>query len=107
MHDSPYVAMQRMDMQLRPMLRDVDLELLDAEPRKAIKNIRRLVTDAKLDVRDYELSETREEQLKCAVAAKKRVEKLQANILLAGNVFGPADVAQISAQLEQINGWLI
>jgi hypothetical protein len=100
---SPYVAMQRLDMHLRPMLRDIDQELLEPDARKAVKSIRSLMVDAKLDIRDYELSETRDEQLKNAVVAKQRVEKLQANILLAGNVFGPADVAQLSAQLEQIS----
>ncbi len=103
---SPFLAMQRMDTTLRPLLRDLDLDELDSEQRKAVKDIRRLMIDAKLDVRDYELSETRQEQLKNAVKAKNRLFKLQADILLAGNVFGPADVAQLSAQLEQINGWL-
>lgn len=103
---SPYVAAQRLDTQLKTIVRGVDLELLEPEAQRAVKNIRRLVTDAKLDIRDYELSETREEQLKNARLTKRQLEKLQANILLAGNVFGAADVAQLSAQLEQINEWL-
>lgn len=88
------------------MLRTVDLEMLEPETQRAIKHIRRLVADAKLDARDYELSETRDEQLKNALVAKERLEKLQANILLASNVFGAADVAHLSAQLEQIKEWL-
>ncbi len=103
---SPFLAMQQVERQLKPILRDVDMELLEAEPRKAVIVIRRVLVDVKLDIRDYELSETRDEQLKNVVHAKKRLEKLQANILVAGNVFGAADVAQLSAQLEQINGWL-
>src|ERR1700712_5616269 len=101
---SPFIAMQRMDTTLRPLLRDVELDSLEPVQRKAVKDIRRQFIDAKLDVRDYELSETRPEQLSNAVKAKNRLFKLQADILLAGNVFGPADVAQLSAQLEQING---
>lgn len=107
MNTSPFLAMQRVEAELKVVIRGIDSDQLDAGEKKAVTNIRRLMVDARLDIRDYELSETREEQLKCAAAAKKKTEKLQANILSAGPVFGPADVAQLSAQLEQINGWLI
>jgi hypothetical protein len=104
---SPFLAMQRTEAQLKSLLRTVDTDLLTIEERKAFASVRRLATDARLDVRDYELSETREEQLKCAVAAKKRLEQLQKAVLGAGSVFGPADVAQVSAQLEQIQARVI
>ncbi len=103
---SPFVAMQRAETQLKVLLRQVDTDTLEPSEKKAMASIRRLSADARLDIRDYELSETREEQLKNAVKAKKRLGKLQASILVAGLVFSPADVAQLSAQLEQINGWL-
>jgi hypothetical protein len=103
---SPFVAMQRVETQLKVVLRAVDPDALQPEERKAVSNLRRLMVDTRLDIRDYELSETRVEQLKNADVAKKRLAKLQANILLAGIVFGPADVAQLSAQCEQIDEWL-
>ncbi len=99
--------MQRVETALKTLIRQVDDDTLQPAEKKAMTSIRRLATDARLDIRDYELSETREEQLKCAVKAKKRLAKLQAAILVAGMAFGPADVAQISAQCEQINGWLV
>lgn len=99
--------MQRAEGQIKALLRQADPDSLDTDEKKALASLRRLATDARLDTRDYELSETREEQLKCAAAAKKRLDKLQKAILAAGpGVFGPADVAQVSAQLEQISGWL-
>jgi hypothetical protein len=104
---SPFLAMQRVEMQLKVLLRSLDVESLGGDEKKATTNIRRLLTDTRLDIRDYELSETRAEQLKHAVEAKKRLAKLQSNILLASTVFGAADVAQLSAQLEQVNGWLV
>lgn len=104
---SPFVAMQRAEGELKVLLRHADPDLLDPSEKKALASLRRLSTDARLDIRDYELSETREEQLKCARAAKRRLDKLQKAIIAAGPaVFGPADVAQVSAQLEQITGWL-
>lgn len=108
MHNtSPFVAMQRVETQLKVLLRPIDVSLLEDTERKAVAGMKRLMVDARLDIHDYELSETRPEQLENAVAAKNRIFKLQACVLAAGNVFGPADVAQLSAQLEQINGWLV
>jgi len=104
---SPFLAMQRVEGQIRSLLRGVDTDLLDTTERKALASLRRLAIDARLDIRDYELSETREEQLKCAAAAKRRLEKLQKAVLAAGFVFGPADVAQLSAQLGQIEERMI
>ena len=98
--------MHRADTQLKIGLRSVDLEILSTDEKKALQSIKRLSTEVRLDIRDYELSETREEQIKCSVIARQRLAKLQANIIQASSVFSPADVAQLSAQLEQINEWL-
>jgi folate-dependent tRNA-U54 methylase TrmFO/GidA len=99
---SPFLAMQRTEGQLKALLRDVDSELLELAERKAVISLRRLAVDARLDIRDYELSETREDQLRCAREAKRRLARLRNTILAAG----PADVAQLTAQLEQIEGWV-
>jgi hypothetical protein len=99
---SPFLAMQRVEGQIKALLRQVDPDLLSADEKKAFASLRRLVVDTRLDIRDYELSETRDEQLKCAATAKKRLVRLRAMILAAGIAFGPADVAQLTAHLEQI-----
>ena len=103
---SPFVAMQRAETYMKTLLRSIDPDTLEDTERKAVAYMKRLLVDVRLDIRDYELSETRLEQVENAVEAKNRLAKLQACILAAGTVFGPADVAQLSAQLEQINGWL-
>jgi hypothetical protein len=105
-HQSPFLAMQRAETQLKSLLRTIDTDLLTPDEKKATASLRRLSADARLDIRDYELSETRAEQLLKAADAKKRLAKLQKNLLAAGNVFGPADIAQLDAQLAQITGWL-
>jgi len=106
-NQSPFLAMQQAENQIKGLLRTVDTDLLSPDEKKAVASLRRLGTDARLDVRDYELSETRAEQLQKAKEAQKRLKKLQAAVLAAGNVFGPADVAHISAQLEQITSQLL
>ena len=98
--------MQQVERLIKGILRTGDTEQLDQAQKKAVANVKRLTTDVRLDIRDYELSETRDDQIAKMVEAKKRLSRLQANILAAGPVFGPADVAQLDAQLQQINGWL-
>lgn len=63
------------------------------------------MVEARLDVRDYELSETRKEQLKNAAAAKKRLEKVRKDILAASeyNIFSAVDVAQFTGDIDHIN----
>ena len=103
---SPFLAIQRVEGQIRALLRIIDTELLEASEKKAASSLRRLATVTRLDIRDYELSETREEQIKYMAEAKKRLAKLRAAILSVGPAFGPADVAQVTAQLEVIEDWL-
>lgn len=108
MNQSPFLAMQEAERHLKGLLRSAPTDLLDPQEKKAVASLRRLAMEARLDIRDYELSETREEQLKKAVAAQKRIDKLQKAILAAGPaVFGPADVAQLGALVEQIQAQLL
>ena len=105
--ESPFLAIQRVEGQIKTLLRQVDTDSLTQDEKKAFVKLRRLAVDARLDIRDYELSETRDEQLKKMHAAKKCLTKLEKALLTAGMAFGPADIAQLSAQLAQIDGWLI
>lgn len=106
-NQSPYLMTQRAETQLKTLLRTVNVDELTLDEKKALSSLRRLSADARIDIRDYELSETREERLLKAKDAKKHLSKLKANILAAGMVFGPADVAQLDAQLDQIMEYLI
>lgn len=104
---SPFLAMQRVEAAVKALLRQADPDLLSADERVAVNKLRRLSVDARLDIRDYLYSETRPEQLEHAAAARKRLAGLQKAILAAGAVFGPADVAQLTARLEQISERLV
>lgn len=99
--------MQRVEGQLKSLLRSVDTDLLSQDERKAIANMRRLIVDARLDIRDYELSETREEQLKKMHAAKRRLAKLEATILAASIAFGPADVGTTAFASAAEEGYVL
>lgn len=103
---SPFLAIQRLELQVKAILRQVNTDTLDAPGKKLLGTLRRLLVDARIDIRDYELSETRDEQLGKAEQGKKRLKQLRADILASSDVFGPADVAHITARLEQIEHWL-
>jgi len=101
-NQSPFLAMQRTETQIKALLRTLDTDLLQPNEKKAVASLRRFSSETRLDIRDYELSETREEQLKKAAAARKGLDRLRGHLLAAGDVFGPADIAQLDAQLEHI-----
>lgn len=101
-NQSPFLAIQQAERQLKSLLRSVDMDLLDQTEKKAILSLKRLAVDTRVDIRDYELSETRAEQLKYATAAKSDLAKLRTAVLSVGSAFSPADVAQLTAELEII-----
>jgi hypothetical protein len=101
---SPYLLMQQFERLLLGHLSAIDIYDVPAAERKVITALKHETVDARLDIRDYELSETREEQLDNAKEAKSRLQRLHKHILAASeyNVFSAIDVAQMSATLEQI-----
>jgi hypothetical protein len=85
-------------------LSSLDVAVLSRSEQKLIHDIKRLLTDIRLDVRDYEFADTRAEQETYGRGGRERLEQLQRTILAASehNLFGPADVAQITAYLQQL-----
>lgn len=104
--ESPYVLCKRLEAQIINMLSFLDVQSLSQDEQKIIRDLKRDVIDARLDIQDYELAETREQQLKDAKEAKKRLDQVRNGILAASehNVFSAIDVAQLSANIEQIKG---
>ncbi|MGH7237235.1 MAG: hypothetical protein ACREGF_01730, partial [Candidatus Saccharimonadales bacterium] len=68
----PFLLATRLQTQLIGILLAVDV--FDVLPKEArlINSLRREVADARLDIRDYEMSQTRDEQIENAKVAKKR-----------------------------------
>ncbi|HWT55646.1 MAG TPA: hypothetical protein VN031_01290 [Candidatus Microsaccharimonas sp.] len=93
-----------METQLRGVLSKLDLAEVSREERAIVTTLKNDLTDTRLDIRDYEFSETRAEQLRLAKQARASLDKVRSGILRASeyNVFNAVDVAQYTAQLEQI-----
>jgi ribosomal protein L9 len=86
------------------ILRKTDWDEVGEKARKAVAELRQNLADAKVYAQDYELSEMRDEQLDNAKKAKEWLEQARQQILRASefNVFGPIDVAHLTAQIEQV-----
>ena len=99
------MAIKALETEVNGRLAALDIMILPTGERKLIASLKSELIDARLDIRDYELSETREEQLGKAKEAKLRLERIRKAILAASeyNVFGSVDVAQLTARLGQIS----
>jgi len=106
---SPFTMVKGLENQVLSVLVTLDVYAMPQAERKIIADLRRDLVDSRLDVRDYELSETRDEQLGKAKIAKARLEQVRKHILAASeiNIFSAIDVAQLTAIIEHIANHLI
>ncbi|HEX5448119.1 MAG TPA: hypothetical protein VFW90_02880 [Candidatus Saccharimonadales bacterium] len=108
MAESLTIRVKRLEAQVSSALRPVDRQALDRRERELLAKLVQSLTDSRIYSQSYELSETRDEQLKNAREAKKWLGRARRDILKASekDIFGPADVAHLSAQIDQIIGEL-
>jgi hypothetical protein len=101
---SPSRRIKQLDAQISNILRKFDLRKLNAKEREVLDRLQQNLVDSRIYTTDYELSETRDGQLKNAKNAKKWLEQARKNILSASefDIFGAVDVAHLSAQIDQI-----
>lgn len=106
---SPYRTIRGLESQVTGVLSAIDAFLLPHPTRKVVTELQHQLVDARLDVRDYELSETRDEQLARAKAAKERLTHLRILVLEASEhgIFSAIDVAQLTATIEQTASRLV
>jgi hypothetical protein len=79
-----------------------DVDLLDRMELKLVGTIKRLLADTRLDIRDWEMADSREEMQRHAHEAVQRLEQVREAILLASerDIFSAIDIAEISAQFD-------
>lgn len=104
MESSPSVKVKRLEADVRRILRRTDQAGLERKYREAAAGLVQNLTDIRIYVNAYELSEERKEQLGNAKTAKKWLDQARQNILKASeaDVFGAADTAQLTAQIDQL-----
>jgi hypothetical protein len=101
---SPFELAKTLQGMVQSRLSGIDIDSLPPHERELLRQIKRQLTDIRLDIRDYGLSETRAEQKHRSKAAITRLGELQHQLLQASeyNIFGAADVAIISALIQQL-----
>ena len=108
-NQSPFLLVKTVETQLVSVLSALDVYALPMAQQKVVAQLRRDIVDLRLDTRDYELSETREEQLRKAHEAGARLTMVRSGILKASeyDIFGAVDVALLSAKLERVQEFII
>ena len=103
MNNSPFLLAKQLQFSVLNLLSGIDITDLNPSEQKVLARLKSGLVDVRLEVQDYELAETREFQLQNAKKAKEylaAIEKTISDNVL--NVFGPVDVAHLTAQIGQI-----
>lgn len=96
--------MKQLEADVLRLLSQLDITYMSTEEQHKVARLKNNLIDARLEIQDYELAETREDQLRNAAASKKYLQRVRT--IITGNtlhVFGAVDVAHLTAQLEQIS----
>ncbi len=101
---SPFRLAADVSGRIAQFVSDIDINSLPHDQRQTVVALKNQGGDIRLEVRDYGMAETRAEQERLAKAIAERIEAAQATILKLSeyNLLGAADVAQLTAQLDQL-----
>jgi len=84
------------------ILTQLDLDELSSTDLRIVGTIKHLLADTRLDIRDWEMSDSRAELEQNAEQALKRLKQVRASMLLASehDLFSAIDIANISAYFD-------
>lgn len=100
---SPFLLIKQLESDALRLLSGLDMTLLTAREQQQVNELKHGLVDARLEVQDYELAETRADQLRNAKQAKKYLLNAEKLILTnPAGVFGSVDIAYITAYIGQI-----
>lgn len=108
-HASPYDMAKDVERILMSVLSKIDLANLGPGPQGIVSTLKHQTADVRLYARDFELADTRTEQLGYAREGRRCLEDLRKNILAASQygIFSAIDVAHISAHVDRLIGILV
>ena len=89
---------------MRRILRPVDVLKINRQLRDQLTALQQSLAEARRYAVDYELSETRQDQLDNATEAKQLLEKTRSGILAASeyDIFSAPDVAHLTGVADYI-----
>jgi hypothetical protein len=102
-NSSPFLLTKQLEANILRLLAHIDIVDLNTKEQHILAQLKNSLIDARLEIQDYELAETRELQLGNAKQAKEYLDAVQKTISNNSlNVFGPVDVAHLTAYIGQI-----
>lgn len=100
---SPFLLVKQLEGDILRLLSGVDVVDFSNAEQQELMLLRNNLVDARLEIQDYELAETRDFQIENAKTAKEYLTVVQSAITKnSANIFGPVDVAHLTAYIEQI-----
>lgn len=101
----PLERMRRLERHILGLLTALDVDIIGRETAKTIALIKLHIGDARLDIRDFEMADSRAELVTMGEEALRRVEILHRSILRASEsgIFSAIDVIEMTTGLEQIS----
>lgn len=103
MNSSPFLLVKQLQADVLRLLSGIDVTTLDTKEQQVVEDLRNNLIDVRIEIQNYELAETREHQLKNAKVAKKHMQTIEKLIMSNPvGVFGPVDVAHLTAYIGQI-----
>lgn len=90
--------------QIGSILNRLDIDTLDRPALRLVGTIKHLLADTRLDIRDWEMSDSRAEMQQNGQQAAEHLEQARASILMASeqNIFTAIEIAEISARFDGI-----
>jgi hypothetical protein len=87
----------------------IDLAAFDRSVNLEISLLKKNVIKMRLQIRDYQLSQTREEQIQCLGSCKAKLNDVNEGILKISQygIFSPVDVAYLTANADLISDSLV
>ncbi len=105
---SPFLLVKQLQGDILRLLSGLDITELETKERQAVEDLRNNLVDARIEIQDYELAETREHQLRNAKAAKEYLHSIER--LITSNpagIFGPVEFAHLTACISQITDRIV
>lgn len=104
MTQSPFLLTKRLEADILRLVSGIDIADLSTPEQQSLEQLKNLLIDARLEIQDYELAETRELQLANSRQAKEYLSKVQESIVgNTFNAFGAVDVAHLTAYIGHIS----
>lgn len=95
--------MKQLEKDILRLLSSTDVADLSMKDQQTVAQLKNGLVDARLEIQDYELAETREDQLRNAKQSKDFLHHIEK--LIASNpagMFGAVDVAHLTAYIGRI-----